>query len=164
MDWVMTGSYVGHPYRDEHRLEAIRAFLQQVRTLDEGTKIPQATLRTRYRRRAPYIFADQEIVQLMEAASRNRLTLRATTVSTLIGLLASTGIRIGEALRLTLDDVRIDATPPHLFIHETKFGKSRNVVLHPSTASHLRRYLVARKAALRGCHAVPLFTNTLRKP
>jgi integrase/recombinase XerD len=136
LDWVMAGSSVGRPYRDEHRLFAIRAFLQQVRTLEERTEIPQASFRRRYRRRAPYIFSDQEVVQLMEAASRNRLALRATTVSTLIGLLASTGIRIGEALRLTVDDVRLDATPPHLFICETKFGKSRNVVLHPSTVSH----------------------------
>jgi integrase len=46
----------------------------------------------------------------MEAAARNRLRFRAATVSTLIGLLASTGIRIGEALRLTMADVRLDAT------------------------------------------------------
>jgi integrase len=164
MDWVMTGSSVGHPYRDEHRLEAIRAFLQQVRTSDERTEVPQACFRKRYRRRTPYIFADQEVVQLMEAASRNRLTLRATTVAALIGLLASTGIRIGEALRLAVDDVRLDATPPHLYIHEAKFGKSRNVVLHPSTTSRLRRYLMERDAALRGRHAVPFFTNTLRRP
>jgi integrase len=164
MDWVMTGSSVGHPYRDEHRLEAIRAFLQQVRTLDERTGVPQVTFRKRYRRRVPYIFSDQEVVKLMEMASQNRLILRATTVATLIGLLASTGIRIGEALRLTVDDVRFDAIPPHIFIHETKFGKSRNVVLHPSTASHLRRYLKEREAALRGHRAVPFFTNTLRRP
>jgi integrase/recombinase XerD len=164
MDWVMTGSSVGHPYRDEHRLEAIRAFLQQVRTLDDRTGVPQATFRKHYRRRVPYIFSDQEVMRLMETASQSRLILRASTVATLIGLLASTGIRIGEALRLTVDDVRLDATPPHIFIHETKFGKSRNVVLHASAASHLRRYLKEREGALRGHRAVPFFTNTLRRP
>ena len=55
LDWVMTGSSVGRPYRDEHRLKIIRAFLQQVRTCEEQTEIPQARFRRRYRRRTPYI-------------------------------------------------------------------------------------------------------------
>lgn len=164
MDWVMMGSAMSRPYRDEHRLLAIRAFLLQIRTFEEETGIPQSQFRKRYERRTPYIFSDQEIEQLMEAAARNRLRFRAATVSTLIGLLASTGIRIGEALRLTMDDVRLDATPAHLYIHETKFGKSRNVVLHPSTVEHLRRYRNERTTALRGRHADPFFTNTICRP
>jgi hypothetical protein len=86
------------------------------------------------------------------------------TVRTIIGLLASTGIRVGEALRLTVDDVRLDATPPHLYIHDTKFGKSRNVVLHPSTAANLQHYRHEREVLLRGHHAEPFFTNTLCRP
>lgn len=164
MDWVMLGSTLSRPYRDEHRLLAIRAFLLQVRTFEEETGIPQSQFRKRYKRRTPYIFSDQEIQQLMEAATRNRLRFRAATVSTLIGLLASTGIRIGEALRLTMADVRLDATPAHLYIHETKFGKSRNVVLHSSTVEHLRRYRNERTAVLRGRHADPFFTNTICRP
>jgi integrase len=161
MDWVMEGSTIGKPYRDEHRLLAIRAFLLQVRTFEGQTGVPQIQFCRRYKRRTPYIFSDQEIQQLMEAAARNRLRFRAVTVSTVIGLLASTGIRIGEALRLTMDDVRLDATPPHLYIHETKFGKSRNVVLHPSTVGHLQHYIQERDSALCGRQAEPFFTNTL---
>ena len=164
MDWVMLGSSLGRPYRDEHRLLAIRAFLLQIRTFEEQTGVPQSQFRRRYKRRAPYIFSDQEIHQLMEAASRNPLRFRAATVSTLIGLLASTGIRIGEALRLTMADVRLDRTQAHLYIHETKFGKSRNVVLHPSTVEHLRHYMSARATALRGRQAEPFFTNTICRP
>jgi integrase/recombinase XerD len=164
MAWVMESSTVSRPYRDEHRLLAIRAFLLQVRTFEERTEIPQAQFRRRYKRRTPYIFSDQEILQLMEAAARNRLRFRAATVSTQIGLLASTGIRIGEALRLTMDDVRLDATPPHLYVNETKFGKSRNVVLHRSTIAHLRRYPKQQEVALRGRYAEPFFTNTLCRP
>jgi integrase/recombinase XerD len=115
MDWVMDGSMLNRPYRDEHRLLAIRAFLLQVRTFEEQTGIPQSQFRRRYKRRASYIFSDREIHQLMEAAARNRLRFRAATVSTLIGLLASTGIRIGEALRLTMADVRLDAKPSHVY-------------------------------------------------
>ena len=164
MDWVMVGSTLSRPCRDEHRLLAIRAFLLQVRTFAEETGIPQSQFRKRYRRRKPYIFSDLETQQLMAAAARNPLRFRAATVSTLIGLLASTGIRIGEALRLTMPDVRLDATPAHLYIHETKFGKSRNVVLHPSTVEHLRLYKTERTTALRGRHADPFFTNTICRP
>jgi integrase/recombinase XerD len=164
MDWVMEGSTLSRPYRDEHRLLAIRAFLLQVRTFEEQTGIPQSEFRKRYKRRMSYIFSDQEIQQLMEAAARNRLRFRAATVSTLIGLLACTGIRIGEALRLTMADVRLDAKPAHLYIHETKFGKSRNVVLHSSTVEHLRHYMSARATALRGRQAEPFFTNTICQP
>ena len=164
MDWVMDGSMLNRPYRDEHRLLAIRAFLLQVRTFEEQTGIPQIQFRRRYKRRASYIFSDREIQQLMEAAARNRLRFRAATVSTLIGLLASTGIRIGEALRLTMADVRLDAKPSHLYIHETKFGKSRNVVLHTSTVEHLRHYIDERATALQGRSAEPFFTNTICRP
>ena len=164
LDWVMTGSSVGRPYRDEHRLTSVRSFLHQVRACDERTEIPQTRFRSIYRRRPPYLFSDQEVLQLMEAAARSRYALRAATVATLIGLLASTGIRIGEALHLKMEDVRLDATPPHLFIHESKFGKSRNVVLHRSTTAQLRLYLKKRDAALRGRFAEPFFTNTLRRP
>ena len=161
MDWAMEGSTIGRPYRDEHRLLAVRAFLLQIRTFEGQTGVPQIQFCRRYKRRAPYIFSDREIQQIMEAPVRNQSPFRAATVRTLIGLLASAGIRIGEALRLTMADVRLEATPPHLYIHETKFGKSRNVVLHPSTARNLQRYMQERASALRGRHAEPFFTNTL---
>ena len=164
MDWVMEGSAIGKPYRDEHRLLAIRSFLLQVRTFEGQTGIPQAQFRRRFKRRTPYIFSDQEIQQIMEAALCKQSPFRGATVRTIIGLLASTGIRIGEALRLTMDDVRLDATPPHLYIHESKLEKSRNVVLHPSTVKHLQRYMQVRDSALHGHHAEPFFTNTLCRP
>jgi integrase len=164
VDWVMEGSTIAKPYRDEHRLLAVRAFLLQVRTFEGHTGVPQIQFWKRYKRRTPYIFSDREIQQIMEAAVRNQSPFRTATVRTLIGLLASTGIRIGEALRLTVADVRLDATPPHLYIHETKFGKSRNVVLHPSTVRNLQHYMQERDCTLRGRHAEPFFTNTLCRP
>ena len=62
-----------------------------------------------------------------------------------LGLLASTGLRVGEAIRLTVADVQLTATPPHLIIRETKFAKSRLVPLHATAAEHLRRYGVHRQ-------------------
>jgi len=66
--------------------------------------------------------------------------LRPHTLSSLLGLLASTGLRIGEAIRLQVDHVKLTLDPPQLHILETKFHKSRIVPLHPSTAERLRAY------------------------
>jgi integrase len=79
----------------------------------------------------------------MDATQRLRLfdPFRVSTIRTLIGLLASAGLRVGETLRLKLEDVKLAAHPPYLVIRETKFGKSRNVVLHPTTRDRLRQYL-----------------------
>jgi integrase/recombinase XerD len=73
-------------------------------------------------------------------ASQPRASLRPHTLSTLLGLLASTGLRVGEAIRLQIDQVKLALDPPQLHILETKFHKSRIVPLHPSTAEHLRHY------------------------
>src|SRR5207244_1693971 len=70
----------------------------------------------------------------------------ACALSTLIGLLASTVLRVGEALRLTVTDVVLESEPPCLHIRETKFYKSRLVPLHPSTANQLRHYVSVRTA------------------
>jgi len=73
-------------------------------------------------------------------------------LATLLGLLASTGLRIGEAIRLTMDDVRLDAQPPHLRVLESKFRKSRLVPVDPTTAAALSGY-VGRRHDL-GYHAL----------
>jgi integrase len=70
--------------------------------------------------------------------------LRPHTLSTLLGLLASTGLRIGEAIRLQIAHVHLDLDPPQLHVLETKFHKSRLVPLHPSTAERLRHYQAQR--------------------
>jgi integrase len=84
---------------------------------------------------------------------------RRVTIHTLIGLLASTGLRIGEALALEVDDVRLNADTPHLLISDGKFGNSRNVVLHPTVAEQLRRYLIQRSEALAGRNVKAFFIN-----
>ena len=70
-----------------------------------------------------------------------RGALRPYTLSTLLGLLASTRLRVGEAIRLTMADVHLEHAPPFLHIRETKFHKSRLVPLHASTATQLRHYM-----------------------
>jgi integrase/recombinase XerD len=163
LDWAAVGSHPNHPYRDQHRMWAIRAFLYQVRAFEPGTEIPPIIFRAGRRRRRPYVFSDEEIRRLMEAPHQLRLVdaFRCRTLVTLMGLLASTGLRIGEALRLTREDAKLVAEPPHLLIVDTKFGKTRVVVLHPSAADQLRTYLAARATALRGRSAAAFFTNRM---
>ena len=94
-----------------------------------------------------HIYSEAQIAALMREASALKPTgsLRPHTYATLIGLLASCGLRPGEAVRLCDADVEMEATPPRLVIRETKFRKSRLVPVDSSTADALRSYASTRK-------------------
>jgi len=98
-------------------------------------------------RPTPYIYSEAQIAALMREASALKPagSLRPHTYATLIGLLASCGLRPGEAVRLRDADVEMEATPPRLVIRETKFRKSRLVPVDSSTADALRSYASTRK-------------------
>jgi integrase/recombinase XerD len=161
LDWVAVGSARQHPYRDQRRFYVVRAFLQQIRTFEPATEIPENIYRPLYRRRTPHLYSEDDVTRLVKAAWRlQRVTpFRRVTVYALIGLLASTGLRIGEALALEVDDVRLNVDIPHLLISDSKFGNSRNVVLHPTVAEQLRRYLIQRSKASAGRHVKAFFMN-----
>jgi integrase len=126
-----------------NRLNVLIRFARFARAEDSCHEIPPANIfcGRRYRR-TPYIFTDEEVQRLMLHAARLGPpgTLRPHTYSTVFGLLASTGLRISEALSLRFDDV----TPEGLVIRETKFRKSRLVALHETAALALRHYLLRR--------------------
>jgi len=128
------------------RLTHVRRFAMWLQAHDPRTQIPPARiLAAQRRRRQPHIFTDQEIRDLMTAAGRlgSSKGLRAHTYTTLIGLLTTTGLRPGEALRLTRTDV--DLERGLLFIRDSKFGKSRFVPLHESTRAALADYATQRR-------------------
>ena len=128
------------------RLSAVRGFAGYLSTLDPDTQIPPAdVLPHRARRAVPYLYSDAEIAALMAAAKGLRPPLRAATYATLIGLLAATGMRIGEAIALDRDDV--EPSTGLLFVRDSKFGKSRQLPLHPSTVDALAAYAVQRNRA-----------------
>ena len=87
----------------------------------------------------PYLYDQAQITALMTAAGTLRTPHRVETIRTLIGLLAVTGMRIGEAIGLDQQD--LDAAAGCLVIRGAKFGKSRELALHPSTTASIRRYL-----------------------
>lgn len=131
------------------RLTAVRGFATWLSTIDGRTQVPpRGLLDVRHRRPKPHIFTSVEIERLMAQAARlhSRTGLRALTYTTLIGLLAATGLRPGEALALDAADV--DLQSGVLSIRQTKFGKSRFVPLDASTRTALAHY-AGRRDALR---------------
>jgi integrase len=123
------------------RLEVIRPLAKYCAMFEPETEIPPPKLLgPGHRRIAPYIYTEQEISALLGAA-RNLLPkggLRPATLHYLIGLLASTGLRISEALHLSCADVDLDKGI--LCIRQTKFRKSRYVPLHLTTQTALIEY------------------------
>jgi integrase len=119
----------------------VRQFAAWLSTIDSRTEVPPHRLLTaRRRRNNPHIFTEQEIGYLMAEAGRlaSPTGLRARTYTTLIGLLAATGLRPGEALALDRSDVDLDSGI--LSIRQTKFGKSRFVPVSDSTRTALQNY------------------------
>jgi integrase len=129
------------PATHASRLDDIRRFALWVSATDPRTEVPpRGLLPGRYRRKPPYIYSDVEIERIVREAARlpSPLGLRAQTYSTLFGLLAATGLRLGEALALDRDDVDLRAGV--LAVRRAKFGKSRFVPVHESTRQALRHY------------------------
>lgn len=121
------------------RLSVVRAFARHLHAIDPAHEVPPAgLLPARTHRAVPYLYSDADIAALMAAARQFRSPLRAATIETLVGVLAVTGIRIGEALRLDRDDV--DLAEGVLRIRLSKFGKSRQVPVHASTVDALAAY------------------------
>ena len=120
-----------------HRLSAVRIFARHLHAIDPVHEVPPAGMLPAGNRRAtPYLYTNTDIIELMAAARGLHSPLRAATLETLVGLLAVTGLRIGEALRLDRDDVDAGV----LQIRDTKFGKSREVPVHTSTVEALAAY------------------------
>ena len=137
------------------RLGAVRQFARHHRAFDPRTEIPPSDLISdRTQRRTPHLYTADEIAALMGEARRLKHALVAATYATILGLLATTGMRVSEALALDCDD--IDWRQELLTLRNNKFGKSRHVPLHRSTIAALREY-AARRDRLRPRHRSPSF-------
>ncbi len=121
------------------RLRAARGFARYLSAFDPGTEVPPAGLLPEPSHRiVPHIYSDEDIQRLLRAAERLRPEHRADTYQTLIGLISVTGMRVGEAVRLDGGDVDLD--DGLVTIRNTKFGKSRQLPLHPTTTQALAAY------------------------
>jgi integrase len=127
------------PYHWRKRLGVVRLFAQYLVTIDPQTEVPSKDLLPATRQRpAPYIYTPAEIATLMRAARALRPPLRASTFETLIGLMAATGLRLGEALGLDRGDVDLGDGALRV---RGKQDKQREVPLHDSTVLPLRKYV-----------------------
>lgn len=125
------------------RLGVARRFAAHLQLLDRGSEVPAPDLLPeRHRRLPPHLFSADDIAALMQQARRLRPSFRAATAETVIGLLAVTGMRAGELVRLDRDDV--DFIAGALAIRATKFNKSRVLALHETTVEALRAYTIVR--------------------
>ena len=143
-----------------NRLSVLRQFCRYLSYFDPRTCTVYQRFLPRRTRFTPYIYTRQEVQRIMAAAQHSGRTrsLPPTMVATLIGLLYSTGLRIGEALWLKLGD--LDLKRQVLLVREGKFHKSRYVPLSPSTAAQLQLYLRKRQqAGFATAAGAPLFVN-----
>lgn len=123
LEWACQTSAHRGPHGAARRLSMARRFLLYLQASAPDTDVPGPGLLPSPRRPKPYLFTPTQLTTLFEAAQTSRPRGR-----------------IGEAIRLRVDHVKLDHDPPQLHILETKFHKSRIVPLHPSTAEHLRHY------------------------
>ena len=134
-----------HPHRWRQRLSVARGFARHLATIDPASEVPSKDLLPGHRPRiAPYIYTDAEIAALIAAAGKLRPPLRAARHQTLIGLLAVTAMRPGEALALDRDDV--DLRHHVVLVRTGKQKKQREVPLHDSAVTALGNYVLQRDA------------------
>lgn len=127
------------------RLGVVIRFARHVRAEDPGHELPPAVFGSRSRERpTPYIFSEGDVRRLVRAASElgRRDPFRGRTYSAFFALLACTGLRVSEAIRLRFQDVTSDG----LIVRASKFRKSRVVPLHETALAALERYLHRRRA------------------
>lgn len=144
--WFEAMKHLSAGTRTNH-LSILRQFCRYLWHFDQRTYIVPRKLLPRRTRPAPYIYSRREVRALLRGLRRlgPAGSLRTQTLATLIGLLYAAGLRIGEALRLTLADVDLNAGV--LIIKRTKFFKSRYVPVSRSTAAALGKFLQYRNAA-----------------
>jgi len=142
------------------RLSMVRGFAVHLHALDPAHQVPPPGL-IRYgtRRTVPHLYTDDEVTALVRAAGQlPGSALRAATYQTLVRLLAVTGMRVGEAIRLDRQDW--DGGLGLLTVRHTKFGKSRQLPMHPTSTAGLQDYLDLRDHLLPHSHTDALLLST----
>lgn len=141
------------------RLSVVRGFARYLHAIDVSVEVPPADLLpVRRRRGAPRLYSEAEIASLVAATSTLRPPLRAVTHATFFGLIAATGLRIGEAIDLDRDDV--DLGRGMLVVKRAKFDKWRQLPLHQSTVDALQLYAERRDALCPRPKAPSFFVST----
>jgi len=162
-NWARRDSHgSSDPHTWARRLKKLRTFMRWLQQFEPRTEVPDDAIFGRLpERQAPHIYSEQEVVDLLAGTRRLGPVagLRGVVFETLFGLIASTGLRISEAL--SLHNLDVDLKTGVLRIHQTKFGKSRQVPMHPSTVDALRWYRRTRdRAGEFAAEDAPFFIGT----
>ena len=137
LDWAVEAK--ASPLRHSQRLGIARGFATYLHALDPRSEVPPRGILPEGRRRVPpHIYTADEIARLLQESRHLRPAMRAATIETILGLLVVTGMRSGEVVRLDRND--IDLETGRLRIIATKFDRSRELALHPTTVEALARY------------------------
>lgn len=159
VSWATDASRSTDEVTWSRRLMVVRIFARHLRAFDPATEIPPEDILPHHNRRVtPYLYTPAEISALMDATDGLRPPLRALTYRTLIGLLAATGMRTGEACALDRPDVDLD--DGILTIRATKFQKYRRVPVHPTTVAALRHYAAGRDRLCRSVDTPAFLVST----
>ena len=145
------------------RYQYVRHFAEYLAVFQpESPRLDPHAIRRDSRRPTPYVYADSEIEQLLEAARTvsQRRPIVGITLHAIIGVAASTGLRLGEVVGLDKSDVDLDQCL--MTIRCSKFKKDRLVPMDPTTAEVLRNYASARDAVYPE-HDSPAFFISLWK-
>jgi len=121
------------------RLSVVRGFASWLQAADPATEVPPLGALSPRRRANPYLYSENDVDALLAAARQVRWPLPAATYETLLCLLKTTGMRVGEAIRLDRSDLFL--ADGLLDIRDSKLGKSRQLMLHPTTVDALESYL-----------------------
>jgi integrase len=150
-----------HPNWWRKRLIVVRGFAKYLQAIDRRTEIPALEHLPAHEgiRATPYVYTAADITALLSASATLRVPLRVATYRTLLGLLAVTGMRVGEAI--ALDDRDFNRRRDLLVIRKTKFDKSREVPLHDSTVQVLARYQRLRDREVHQRNGSSLFVSTV---
>lgn len=154
----------GTPVTWARRLKSLRPFTRYLRQFEPLTEVPDEMIFGRIQERlTPHIYHEQEIIDLLLAARGLAPNdgLRPLTYETLFGLLASTGLRVSEAINLL--DTDVDLELGQLTVRNTKFAKSRQLPLHPSTVAALLKYRQQRNQYVQNTFETPFFISVRGK-
>jgi integrase len=149
--------------RSSKRYDVVRRFAQYLAVFEPGTSaIDPRALRRHRQRPVPYVLDDGELARVMvEAKHPSKSVLCAATHHTVFGLAASTGLRVSEIVKL--DRVDVDVVAGLLHVRDSKFRKSREVPMHPSTTAVMRAYAAQRDAAFRTLSCPAFFISSTRE-
>ena len=160
LGWVQGRATRATSFTWARRLDVVRPFARHLARTIAGTAVPErGRFGPSHRRLTPHIYTEAELGGLLAAAGRLPPpgTLRPATYKTFFGLVAATGLRLSEALRLCCADV--DLVGSVLTVRQTKFAKSRLVPLHPTTATELTRYDELRRRHVPAAPGAPFFVS-----